>query len=317
MRGEEGRPVPILLDVDTGIDDALALLYLLGEPRAKLLGITAMEGSVPLAQVARNTLAILRLCGREDIPVALGAQKPLLGRFSPSGKVSIHGENGLGNVSILDPVRRPEPCRAVELMARLIEESPERVTVVAVAAMTNLATFLLCYPHLKEKIEQLVLMGGAAWCRGNFSPVAEANIGRDPEAAQVVFSAGIPIKLAGLDVTYKAYATAAEREAWRDCGTRAGRFAWEMFVHYAAFYEGAPGCALHDPLAAAWALDEALVKALPAHLEADLCGRTTRGATVVDVGGAKTGRPCNALVGVEVDREAFARRLLAALRRLP
>ena len=311
------RAVPILLDVDTGIDDALALLYLLGEPRARLLGVTAMEGSVPLAQVARNTLAVLHLCGREDIPVALGAEKPLLGQFAPGGKVSIHGDNGLGNAVIPDPVRAPEPGPAVALMARLLAESPEPVTVVAVAAMTNLASFLLCYPHLKAKIGQLVLMGGAAWCRGNFSPVAEANIGRDPEAAQVVFASGIPLKLAGLDATYQAYATTAEREAWRDCGTRAGRFAWEMFVHYAKFYEGAPGCALHDPLAAAWALDAALVESVPAYLQADLEGRYTRGATVVDRNGAHTGRPCNAQVGVGANREAFVQRLLAALRRLP
>ncbi|WP_104165863.1 nucleoside hydrolase [Cryobacterium sp. N22] len=189
--------IPVLLDVDTGVDDALAILFAVAHPDIEVLGISCVAGNASLERVVENTLRILDVAGAPDIPVAAGARRPLI---SPARSAShVHGEGGLGTVHLPPGERTPEPVSAVELMRRLITDSPRPVTVVALAPQTNLALLLRQYPDLAENIERIVFMGGSASV-GNATAVAEFNVWHDPEAAAIVLDAGIPTFMYGLDV---------------------------------------------------------------------------------------------------------------------
>ena len=189
--------IPVILDVDTGVDDALAILFAIAHPGIEVLGIGCVAGNASLERVVENTLRILDVAGAADIPVAAGARRPLI---SPARAAShVHGEGGLGTVHLPPGDRVPEQVNAVELMRRLISESPRPVTLVALAPQTNLALLLRQYPDLAGNIERIVFMGGSAGV-GNATAVAEFNVWHDPEAAAIVLDAGIPTFMYGLDV---------------------------------------------------------------------------------------------------------------------
>ena len=200
---------PVILDVDTGIDDAFAILFAARHPSIKLLGATCVDGNTNVAQVVANTLQVLDAAGAGDIPVARGAIRPLLGQSQYAEYV--HGEDGMGDLG-LPPSRRNVDARsAIELLRDLVDQSPEPVTLVPLAPLTNIALFLRAFPESAKKLKKIVLMGGSA-SAGNATPAAEFNVWHDPEAAAIVFQSGIPITMYGLDVFMRPCVSAEEAE---------------------------------------------------------------------------------------------------------
>lgn len=310
--------IPIIMDVDTGVDDAMAIMLALSEDRLDLLGITTVAGNQTLDKTTANTLGVLELLGRADIPVAAGAERSLLLHplHSETG-AAVHGSTGLGNAKLPAPQKRPEPVDAVGFLRTRLERSPVPVTLVPVGPLTNIALLLLSYPHLKGKIKELVIMGGGAY-RGNNTTVAEFNIAADPEAARVVFDSGLPVTMCGLDVTMKAVVEPDEIEQFRALGTPAGTFCAAALGFYAAAYrryeEMDGGCAVHDAVAVCCLLRPELVRGRRAHVTVDLDGRLTRGCTTTDLRGYIPDEKKNATVMLDIDRERFVRLLLDAAR---
>ena len=188
---------PVVMDVDTGIDDAMALMYAVRNPHMDVRAVSTVAGNVSLKQVVETTWKILDLMGASDIPVAAGAVAPL---NSPARDASyVHGADGLGGVELPAPSRGPVAEHAVELMRRTIMESEQKVTLIACAPQTNLALLLRMHPEVTENLERIVFMGGSASV-GNATPVAEFNIWHDPEAADIVVKSGVPLVMYGLDV---------------------------------------------------------------------------------------------------------------------
>lgn len=193
--------LPVILDCDPGHDDAIALILALASPELKVLAVTTSAGNQTQEKTLNNALRILTLLGRDDIPVAAGAPKPLARELIIADNV--HGESGLDGPTLPDPAFAPQAMTALELMVKCLRESPEPVTLVPTGPLTNIALLLAAYPELKPNIARIVLMGGAAGA-GNWTPAAEFNIYVDPEAADMVFQSGIPITMCGLDVTHEA-----------------------------------------------------------------------------------------------------------------
>lgn len=190
-------PTPILLDVDTGVDDALALMFAVAHPELDLLGVSCVAGNASLERVVDNTLRVLALAGATDVPVAAGAHRPLIEAARDAGHV--HGANGLAGIELPQAVRSAEPERAVDFLRRAILAHPEPVTLVALAPQTNLALLLRTHPEVAGNIERIVFMGGSASI-GNATALAEFNVWHDPEAASIVLGSGVPLTMYGLDV---------------------------------------------------------------------------------------------------------------------
>lgn len=191
------RPIPLILDVDTGVDDAFALLFAARYPSFDLLGVSCVDGNVDVDKVVTNTLTVLDAAGADTVPVARGAQRPLVNH--PSYATEVHGEDGLCDLGLLMSTRQPVAEHAVTFLRDVIAASSEPVVLVALAPLTNIALLLRTYPGVLDNIAQLVIMGGAIG-QGNATATAEFNVWHDPEAAAVVFSSGLPITMYGLDV---------------------------------------------------------------------------------------------------------------------
>ena len=307
-------PTPIILDVDPGHDDAVAIMLACGAPEIELLGVTTVAGNVPLEKTTRNALRVLSLVGRPDVPVAAGAAAPLVRPLRTAE--DIHGESGLEGPEIPDASFGVAERGATELIADAVSGSPEPVTLVPVGPLTNVALFLREHPELKERIARISLMGGSIGL-GNTTPAAEFNVYVDPEAAREVFNSGLPITMSGLDVTHKAGAGPAQRERLRSLG-RVGLVAAELLEYFAATYEGVFGFdapPLHDAVAVAAVLEPALLETRPMRVDVECESELTRGETVCDFYGV-TGKPPNAEVGVGLDREGFFELLYRSLGRL-
>ncbi|WP_159941567.1 MULTISPECIES: nucleoside hydrolase [unclassified Nocardiopsis] len=307
----------VFVDCDPGIDDAVALAYLAARPEVEVVGVGAVFGNNSVDVTADNALRLLELYGRPDVPVAVGAARPLVQppRLAPH----VHGGNGLGDVELPEPAGEPVAESAAELLVRLVRESPGRIDVLAVGPLTNLAIALGLEPELPRLVRRLVVMGGAVRVAGNVSSHAEANIANDPEAAEAVFAAGFELDLVALDITMKTVATPEWLAELKTVpGERAERTS-AFLDYYADFYTGVFGvrqCAMHDPLAAAVLVDPDLVtEAFEAPLRVELRGSLTRGMTVADLRPRPAGddrRPARVVTGVsEAD---FLGRMLDALR---
>ena len=188
---------PVLLDVDTGTDDALALLYAVGSPDLDLRAVSCVAGNAGLEQVVDNTLRVLDAAGAPDLPVAAGATKPFIERAKPEGQ--FHGEDGLSGVRLPGTRRSRSGLSATELLHEQVVAADEPVTLVSLAPMTNVAMLLTLHPDVAERLDRLVFMGGSA-SRGNVTAVAEFNVWQDPEAATCVVESGLPVTMYGLDV---------------------------------------------------------------------------------------------------------------------
>ncbi|TFD26173.1 nucleoside hydrolase [Cryobacterium cryoconiti] len=194
------QPRPIYLDCDTGIDDALALAFLLATPGIRLVGIGTVNGCVNPAVAAANTLSLLATAGRDDVPVAIGAYEPVSG-VSRRGATHMHGRNGIGDVLLPRSRRNPVEESATELLIRLAHEHAGRLEVITVGPLTNLAEALYLDPELPRLVRRVTIMGGAVFAPGNAGKFAEANIAADPTAAADVFAASWPVTLVPLDAT--------------------------------------------------------------------------------------------------------------------
>jgi inosine-uridine nucleoside N-ribohydrolase len=277
-------PIPFLLDTDPGIDDAMALLFALASPELELLGITTVFGNVTVDQTARNALNILEIGGRPEIPVVAGAAQP----FSrPPFPISgFHGFDGLGNLNLPAPRRALAewPGGAPGFIADTVLARPGEITLIAVGPLTNLAHALQREPRIASAARQVILMGGAVYCPGNITPVAEANIYHDPEAARLVFGAGWPVTLVALDVTMQTCQTQADLEALGRVGTPVADFVARMLPCYLQSYQTRHAMSVvptHDPSAVAFALDPSLfrLQRIPLYVETE--GRCA-GQTVAD-----------------------------------
>ncbi len=312
--GRDARaPVPVLLDCDPGHDDAIAILLALASPELQVLGITTVGGNASLERVTENALRVLALAGRPDIPVAAGAAHPLRGPLRTAAHV--HGESGLEGPALPAPLSSPVAEDAVAFLARTIAGHPAAVTLVPTGPLTNVATLLANHPELRPKITRICLMGGAIG-EGNQTPAAEFNIWVDPEAADVVFGAGIPVTMMSLDVTHQAIVWEEEYRRLGETGGRASKLVAGLLAYFQGFHErvyGWRGTPIHDAVAVAHLVRPGLVETRRYSVAVELEGRLTRGRTVVDVRGV-TGTPANADVGVSIDREAFVDLLFRAIR---
>ena len=215
----------MILDVDTGVDDAFAVLFAALHPDINLLGITCVDGNTNVDQVVANTLKVLDAAGAGDIPVARGAVRPLLGVSQYAEYV--HGADGMGDLGIAPSTRKVDPRSAVELLRDLIEGSKDPVTLVPVAPLTNIALFLRAFPESAKKIHRIVLMGGSA-SAGNATAAAEFNVWHDPEAAAIVFQSGVPITMYGLDVFMRPGITSEEALVLKNSTAPAAQFAGSL-----------------------------------------------------------------------------------------
>ncbi|WP_421208058.1 pyrimidine-specific ribonucleoside hydrolase RihA [Aeromonas sp. 602396] len=306
--------LPVILDCDPGHDDAIALILALASPELKVLAVTTSAGNQTPDKTLNNALRILTLLGRDDIPVAAGAPKPLARELIIADNV--HGESGLDGPKLPDPAFAPQAMTGIELMARCLRESTEPVTLVPTGPLTNIALLLAAHPELKSKIARIVLMGGAAGA-GNWTPAAEFNIYVDPEAADMVFKSGIPITMCGLDVTHEAQVMDEDIERVRAITNPVAQCVAELLDFFMIYHRdpkwGFAGAPLHDPCTIAWLLAPELFHGVECRVDIETRGEHTVGMTVVDRYGL-TGKPANALVLLGLDRPGFIDLLVTRLR---
>ncbi len=303
-------PSPFYLDCDTGIDDALALAYLLAAPAAEVVGIGTVSGNVSAAAGARNTLDLLALAGSGHIPVALGAHDPLAGCFG-GGAPWVHGENGIGGVTLTTAAASVVSESAAEMLVRLARTYPGTLKVLAIGPLTNIAEALRLEPSLPSLVESVTVMGGAALAPGNITPVAEANIFNDPEAAALVLAADWDVTLVPLDVTMNSVLEETHRQQLLASSSPVPQALGKMLGYYFRFYEdiyGRPCSAMHDPLAAALAVGAVKAAVAPVVRAAvDTSYGPGRGQTICDLRGLYTGYPpvagarCRVVLSLEED----------------
>lgn len=277
----------LILDLDTGIDDTLAMAYALGSPEVELIAITGTYGNVTLEQGIRNDLALTDFFGHPEVKVYQGLpHSSTSDRFDVMNISSfIHGKNGIGDIDIPDSPRMPETDPAVDFIIDAAKTYGKDLIYVPTGPLTNIAAALKKAPEIKDLIGKIVLMGGALTVCGNVTDWSEANISQDPDAADDFFHSGAPSTMVGLDVTLQTLLTYKETQHWRDLNTKAGRFLADMTDYYIKAYETTSpylgGCGLHDPLAVAVAVDPTLVTTLPINLRVDV-DEPTRGRTIGD-----------------------------------
>ena len=294
---------PVLIDCDPGHDDAMALLLALASPELQLLGVSTVHGNQTLEKTTANALRVLEFAGRGDVPVAAGANRPLL--REPTVAASVHGETGLDGPDLPPPAGAPATLHAVDFLADRLRMAAGPVTLVPTGPLTNIALLLSRHPDVAGDIERIVLMGGAI-AEGNVTPAAEFNIWADPEAAARVFASGLDVTMVGLDVTHRALMTPVHAERLKAAGRVGAMVAelWAFYHRYHARVYDFPGTPVHDAMAVAHVIRGDLVRTVHRHVAIECGSELCRGRTVVDLWRI-TGHEPNAHVGVEVDGDAF------------
>jgi pyrimidine-specific ribonucleoside hydrolase len=309
-------PIPIVLDCDPGHDDALAILLALARSELNLLGITTVGGNAQVAATTRNALRVLTLADRVDIPVAAGADRPLVRPLRIAQQV--HGTSGLDGADLPEPVVMPHPAGAIDLIASIVRAHPTPVTLVPTGPLTNIALFLGAHPELRDRIARICLMGGAIG-EGNWTASAEFNIWVDPEAATRVFESGLPITMIPIDVTHQAIVSVAETDALAALGNRTGRVFADLFRYFAEWHRrryGWDGSPIHDAVAVAHLAAPDLVTTERYRVDVEAVSPLTLGRTVVDREGL-SGREPNVDVGLTIDRDRFVTMITDAVARFP
>ncbi|WP_431684184.1 nucleoside hydrolase [Kitasatospora sp. KL5] len=273
---EHGLSQDVILDVDTGCDDALAILYALRSPRLNLRAITCVNGNVDVDTVVCNTLRVLDAAGAPHLPVARGAARPLV--EPPHDARHVHGSDGLGDLPVPAPVRTPDPRHAVEVMRDIVATNPRPVTLVLLAPQTNAALFARMYPEVFARLGRIVMMAGST-CGGNATPTAEFNVHADPEAAHIVLDTPVPALMYGLDVYFQTQVDPGTVEALRTSDLPAARLAG-LLLHDR--YRKAGRASLGDAGAVAAASDPSALTTTPLPTSVELSGTFSRGTTVVD-----------------------------------
>lgn len=297
----------IIVDTDPGQDDAAAIMLALGSPEEiEILGLCAVAGNVPLKLTSRNIRIVLELCGRTEIPVYEGCERPLF--REPITAEHVHGNTGLDGPVLPEPTLGAQSQHAVDFMIETLRREPEgTVTLCTLGALTNIATALQKAPDIAPRIKELVLMGGGFFEGGNITPAAEFNIYVDPHAADIVFRSGIPLVMMPLDVTHKLLTTKARVAAIRNIATRPAIAMAEMLEFFERFdieKYGSDGGPLHDPTVIAYLVKPELFSGRDCNVEIETASDLTMGMTVVDWWGV-TDRPANARVMREVDADGF------------
>lgn len=296
-----------LYDCDPGVDDALAMLLALGRPDAlEMIGVTCVAGNVGLKPVLNNARRILELAGREDIPVYSGAFRPIM---ASRGRVSImHGSDGLAGSPLPGPKMPVTPGHAAVEISRIARHEG-RLHICATGPLTNLAMALILDPELPDYVSAVTLMGGAAFCPGNTTPLAEFNFAVDPHAAAIVFDSGIPITMLGLDVTRQVVIGKDLVRHTEAIGTPVAREAARLLINY-----GAKDPCLHDPAAIAWMLSPQIFNTVKSHVSICTDSGPAAGQVVAAVSERHlAGRAANCTIVTAVDATAFQRLFLEAL----
>ncbi|MEX0379786.1 nucleoside hydrolase [Leuconostoc sp. MS02] len=262
----------MILDLDTGVDDALALALAICDPRVDLIGVIASYGNTLVETSAQNTLNLLQLLGENDVPVYLGeAHSSTTDHFDvmPISQ-AIHGNNGVGNLSLAVATRQIETTSGVQFLIDMAHQYQDELVYVPTGPLTNMAKALEIDPEIAHLIGNTTLMGGALTVPGNVTPFTEANISQDPEAADKVFTTQENLTMVGLDVTLRTLLTKKDTQQWRDLGTKAGTAYADLMDFYIEAYDRLDidhrGAALHDPLAVAVAIDSSYVVTIPLNM---------------------------------------------------
>ena len=304
--------IPVIIDTDPGIDDALAIMLAAASPEIEVIGITSVGGNTGIDNTTRNAVRLAHLLGL-DVPVARGAAAPLV-NFDTLPAEDIHGATGLGGVELPESPTSEDPRPAVEVLRDLIESSEQPVTVVPIGPLTNIAMLANLHPATYAKIGRIVLMGGGARTFANCTPAAEFNIWFDPEAAERVFASGVDITMVGLDVTHKAMFDPEHWDALRG-GGRIAQMVLTMVSFYEDSYErryGVRRTGQHDSLAVAAVIDPSLFETFHCWVGIETAGRITRGMTVCDLKGFSKKAP-NVHVALDVDVERMRKVLVDRL----
>lgn len=305
--------IPVIIDTDPGHDDAIALMLALASDRLDIRGITVVAGNNTIENSTNNAIRILEHFGK-NIKIYSGARHAMV---QPQEiPADIHGASGLDGTSLADAKGKPEAVNAVQYLEEELRTTGERITIIAIGPLTNIAALLLAAPELKDRIHEICIMGGAA-LGGNKTPVSEFNVWQDPEAAHIVFSSGIPVIMCGLDVTYKSSLNEQDVARIAALDNKAGKLATEILAFYgkAISGRGNPGIAIHDAVAVAKILKPELFRSQMHNVVIDLDGRYTRGCTVTDLINV-TGNQKNVEVVLDVDRERFVDFLVESLEKL-
>lgn len=307
----------MILDLDTGIDDALAIAYALATPEVDLIGIIGSYGNVVTSRGVQNSLDLLELLGHPEVPVYMGADHSSTTEHFEVMPVSaqIHGVNGVGEVSLKQADRKVENGSGIDFLISAAHQYKKDLILVPTGPLTNLAAALNKDPEISNLIGKVSLMGGALTVPGNVTPVTEANINQDPEAADRVFRSSLPLTMVGLDVTTRTLLTIKETQQWRDLETVAGeKYADIVDFYIDAYKVTSPhlgGCALHDPLAVAVAVEPDLVSTIYLNMKVDTqeqyAGRTIGDETRINDPATQT------QVALNVDKDRFVQEFMTKL----
>ena len=305
------RTLPVILDGDPGHDDAMAWMLAQASPMLDIRAVTSVSGNQTIEKTTYNAQRIMTLLGI-TAPLAMGLPHPLLAEAMAAP--SVHGESGLDGPTLPEPAVFPGPMPSIELMARVLRDSHDPVTLVPTGPLTNIAALLLAYPELKGKIGQISLMGGGV-SHGNWTPAAEFNILVDPEAADLVFRSGIPIIMAGLDVTEQALIFPEDFERVRAVGNPVASVVADWLEFFYGFHQkiGYAGAPVHDAVAVAALVRPDIFRFEEMYVEVETGGTYCRGCTVGDRYHLTDKAP-NARVIMGLDRDAFAGLLVDAVR---
>ena len=309
----------IIIDTDPGQDDAVAILLALASPdEIEVLGITAVAGNVPLSLTEKNARIVCELAGRPDIPVYAGCDRPLKRKLVTAEHV--HGKTGLDGPELPEPKIKLQEKHGVDFIIDTILQEPENsVSLCPLGPLTNIASAILKQPKIVSRIKQIVLMGGAYFEVGNITPTAEFNIFVDPDAAKIVFEAGIDMVVMPLDVTHKALVTGERNEAFRRLNSPVGIAVAEMTDFFERFDKekyGSSGAPLHDPCVTAYLINPKIFSGKKINIEIETKSELTLGMTVADWWGV-TNRKANAFFVGDLDSEKFFNLLTERLGRLP
>ena len=311
-------PRKIIIDTDPGQDDAVAILLALASPdEIDVLGVTAVAGNVPLPLTQKNARIVCELAGKPDTLVFAGCDAPLVRKLVTAEHV--HGKTGLDGPQMSDPAMPLQDQHAVEyIIETLRAHDAGTITLCPLGPLTNIATAFKNAPDIIEKVQEIVLMGGAYFQVGNITPAAEFNIYVDPEAAKIVFDSGVPIVVIPLDVTHKALTTRARVEAFRALGTKVGDMvaAWtDFFERFDKEKYGSEGAPLHDPCVIAYLIQPDLFTGRHVNVEIETVSELTLGMTVADWWRV-TDRAPNAMFMGDLDSDGFFVLLADRLARL-